>query len=266
MMQKLMSDSQYNEIMELNIEPFEKVALLNSLGLELIKKKPRNNKALPYWKVCNSCNNTYMVTTRFQAVRSKSCSVACTRKLISVGNSKRKPIEQLKASVDVQCVVCGKTVRRYIKKLSKVNQTMCSHSCNGKMRSLELKKHCHKSRSCWSDASNEAFKQRMKGETNPSWKGGVTYIRKKGNYKGSKYVRCPEQFLPMARKDGYIAEHRLLVATELNRLLDSTEVVHHINSNPLDNRIENLMLFNSNSDHRRYEAGQNITPLWQPTT
>ena len=91
------------------------------------------------------------------------------------------------------------------------------------------------------------------GEKNPAWKGGVTYWRKHGNYKPIKYVRCPAEFLAMARKDGYIMEHRLVMAKSLGRNLLRTEVVHHINHDPHDNRLENLELFASNGEHKRVE-------------
>ena len=90
----------------------------------------------------------------------------------------------------------------------------------------------------------------MKGANNPAWKGGVTYMRKHGNYKPIKYVRCPKEFLPMARKDGYIMEHRLLMAQMTGRCLYRVEVVHHKNHDPQDNRLENLELFQSNQAHK----------------
>jgi hypothetical protein len=68
----------------------------------------------------------------------------------------------------------------------------------------------------------------------------------------------------MARKDGYVMEHRIVMAKQLNRLLDRIEVVHHIDHDPSNNNINNLMLFKNNSDHKSYEWGQNITPIWQP--
>ena len=91
------------------------------------------------------------------------------------------------------------------------------------------------------------------GADNPAWKGGVTYFRKHGNYKPIKYVRCPQSYIAMARKDGYVMEHRLLMAQKLCRCLTRTEVVHHINHNPQDNRIENLELFPNNRAHKLEE-------------
>ena len=95
---------------------------------------------------------------------------------------------------------------------------------------------------------------KLRGPANPAWKGGVTYFRKHGNYKPIKYVRCPMAFLPMARKDGYVMEHRLAMAQHLDRNLSRVEVVHHRNHDPQDNRIENLQLFPNNSAHKRAEG------------
>jgi len=111
--------------------------------------------------------------------------------------------------------------------------------------------------------SLRAFREKMSGPSNPAWKGGVTYFRKHGNYAPIKYVRCPEEFLAMARKDGYVMEHRLLVAQAMGRCLKRSEVVHHKNHDPQDNRVENLQLFASNQAHKLYEARGSPPPLWQ---
>jgi hypothetical protein len=103
----------------------------------------------------------------------------------------------------------------------------------------------------------------IRGKKHHNWKGGVTYKRPQGNYSGVKYVRCPKEYLAMARKDGYVMEHRLIVAMILKRPLIRAEAVHHIDHNPRNNSITNLMLFSTNQEHKQYEGGWFIIPLWQ---
>ena len=47
---------------------------------------------------------------------------------------------------------------------------------------------------------------------------------------------------PNAHKDGYVMLHTVLMEREIGRYLNKNEVVHHVNHNRADNRIENLKL------------------------
>lgn len=82
-------------------------------------------------------------------------------------------------------------------------------------------------------------------ENNGSWKGGRVL---RGGYWS---IKLPNH--PMADKQGYIKEHRLIMEKHLGRYLTKEEVVHHINRNIKDNRIENLKLFKNQSEHKKYE-------------
>lgn len=100
------------------------------------------------------------------------------------------------------------------------------------------------------------------GEGHPDWTGGV--VRQKGGY---IKVYCPEHpncqrinANRAAKANGkfyqkaiYVWQHRLVMETHLGRLLKPNEVVHHINGNPSDNRIENLQLFHTNASHLKHE-------------
>lgn len=66
-------------------------------------------------------------------------------------------------------------------------------------------------------------------------------------------------FFTMAEKNGYIKEHRLIMAKYLGRHLQPWEVIHHKNGVKTDNRIENLEL-TTNGEHllthtKGYEVG-----------
>lgn len=167
---------------------------------------------------------------------------------------KKRAKRKIKYLIEKTCQVCGKKYKGRRDRPSKY----CSKKCNGVIRGQEWKKHAHKGRAAWTANSTKSYLSKMTGEKNPAWKGGVTYFRKHGNYSTIKYIRCPKEFLSMARKDGYVMEHRLIMAISLNRCLLKIEVVHHNDHDPKNNRLENLKLFRNNRIHKLYEGRQRL--------
>lgn len=66
------------------------------------------------------------------------------------------------------------------------------------------------------------------------------YGHTKAHNKGYVLVYVPKH--PNAHLDGYVMFHTVLMERAIGRYLTDNEVVHHINHNRKDNRLENLML------------------------
>ena len=83
----------------------------------------------------------------------------------------------------------------------------------------------------------------LRGEASPNWKGGRE-VTKDG------YI-C----LWISRKEK-ILEHRLVMEDHLGRKLNRHEVVHHINGNNADNRVENLLLTTFADELKRHQIAK----------
>lgn len=226
--------------------------------------KPHGNRkhAYPAMKPCQVCSTPFPVVNRYQAARNKTCSTECAGKMISAASKgRRTPLTERKGRF-LKCPTCGKTFWRVQSRILLAKLPVCSRHCGSVLRGRELAKHAHKAAAARTPAGLASFIKKMSGPNNPAWKGGVTYFKTHGNYKGVKYVRCPPAFSAMARKDGYVMEHRLFVAQALGRCLTRKEVVHHDDHNPTNNVITNLALFRSNSEHKLFEHHGFPLPIW----
>jgi hypothetical protein len=169
--------------------------------------------------------------------------------------------------ITVTCHTCGTEFQKPMAWAKRVSQHFCSRSCGGKERAKALRHHAHKANAARTPEGMASWRRSMTGANNPAWKGGATYFRKHGNYKPIKYVRCPADLMPMARADGYVMEHRLVVARMAGYCLTRTEVVHHVDHDPQNNAGDNLELWPDNRSHKAFEHGR-IVPgaacRWSP--
>ncbi len=106
-------------------------------------------------------------------------------------------------------------------------------------------------RRTYSEAQKLRLQQKqitMKGENNPSWKGGK-------HTSSQGYVSIHKPYHPHARSGGYIFEHRLVMEEHLGRYLLPHEIVHHIDGNRQNNNIKNLFLTTNKKHKSRYVDG-----------
>ena len=96
---------------------------------------------------------------------------------------------------------------------------------------------------------NNSFKHKKYNKSN---KGEKSHLWRGGKIKNGNYILIYNPSHPFKDKTGYVYEHRLIVEKFINRLLNQDEVVHHIDGNPKNNKLDNLMLFKNNSEHIKF--------------
>lgn len=89
----------------------------------------------------------------------------------------------------------------------------------------------------------------------------IEKVVSKGDY---NYAVVKEH--PNATKHGYVLEHRVIMENHLGRVLNTNEVVHHVNEDKKDNRLENLQLMHvgEHESFHGYKVGRMYVELICP--
>ena len=104
--------------------------------------------------------------------------------------------------------------------------------------------HVHQS-TVWRRMAELSIERRpvnIPGEMSNGWKRGW-YISQ-----GRKFIYSPDH--PFRKKGGYVQESRLVTEKALGKYLKRTEVVHHVDENPLNNKNKNLVICQDENYHR----------------
>ncbi len=124
---------------------------------------------------------------------------------------------------------------------------------------LGKKRRCHYQWYACPDCGKESWKQLRYGKVDAPRCNSCSHMGKNSSiWKGGKMrhggyilvrVYPNDFFFPMTASNGYVFEHRLIMAKHLNRCLLTWEIVHHKNGIKDDNRLENLQLLPSSTSH-----------------
>ncbi len=106
------------------------------------------------------------------------------------------------------------------------------------------------------DALAQKYANGRWGKEASNWRGG-----KKTSGSGHVQIYTPDH--PFADRKGYVMKHRLVIEKHLGRYLAQEEIVHHINGDKTDNRLENLQLCKDRKEHLQihFEAVKEVARL-----
>ncbi len=140
---------------------------------------------------------------------------------------KHFPSGQRQPAVEKQCEICGTVAPVLERELARGRGQTCSRLCNGKWQAIHR------------------VGIRKRGYSSP---GDVKLGPSREGYlveRVSDADMCIDMSLSKSRggtHDGWVLQHRLVMARSLGRPLTRREQVHHRNGVKDDNRIENLQL------------------------
>ena len=198
--------------------------------------------------VCVNCNNKFMALPDHGAER-KFCSRKCF-------------LSHSLQPIDKECKNCGKMFTAG-KSSSATHgdgrRLYCSFKCGSEGRRKSKKKPCVVCGTFFypinvtSNARQKTCSMKCKAEF---FSGSMA-----SNYKGGFYIPngSNQKMVLIGKRSGYVGkytgEHRLNVAKYIGRFLMRNEIVIHINSNGLDNKLSNLFVCESKNEYGRRRFG-----------
>lgn len=134
------------------------------------------------------------------------------------------------------CLVCNKEFNRPPAHLKRVKKPTCSIECRSKRRSVKkINLICE---NC--GISFQRYPSHYRKERHQFCSMGCCHTWWTENASGWIHESQGCRYVCIGGKD--ILEHRYIMEQHLDRPLDINEIVHHINGDRLDNRLENLEL------------------------
>lgn len=161
------------------------------------------------------------------------------------GKLKTQPASSLVSGASTKCRSCytesRKTAQQWIKKNQ--GKHYCKCGCN---KTITIKIHHHV----------RGIPDYLNHHRPNPWRHHNLIGRKNPHYKTGKHISSTgyvRVLNPSHGRSSYFFEHRLIMESHIGRKLMRHEVVHHVNGNKTDNRLENLQLM-QNCDHSRMHA------------